>query len=105
MPLLDEDKRQSIDARLSKRQEIEQRFEGRQYISQHCRLCNWASNGLTLDEACEENDKHERSHPEYAEWEASQLGFEEIRESLHDHECQRDAHFEATPGHQKSTSP
>jgi len=87
MAKLDDAKRQSINTRLAKHKEVEEQYKNRQYASLSCRFCNWASNGLTLDEAIEENEKHERTHPEYAEWKANILGFDEIRDSLHDHEC------------------
>jgi hypothetical protein len=87
MPELDEAKRQSINARLAKHKEIEEGFKDKQYTSQNCRFCNWASNGLTLDEAIAKNREHERAHPEYEEFEANLLDFQEIRDSLHDHEC------------------
>lgn len=81
MPKLDEAKRQSINARLTKHKEIEDKFKDKQYYSQqHCRFCNWASNGLTIDEAIKENEKHERTHPEYVEWEDNKIGIDEIRE-------------------------
>jgi hypothetical protein len=87
MPKLDDAKRQSIDARLAKHKEIMDKYKGKEYCSQSCRFCNWASNGLTLDEAIAENEKHERTHFEYDEFEANMIGIDEIRDSLHDHEC------------------
>ncbi len=88
MPKLDAAKRKSIDDRLALHKRLRDSFEGREYVSQHCHLCNWASNGLTLEEAIEANRKHEDTHPETAQIEATGISLKEIRESLHDHDCQ-----------------
>ena len=54
---------------------------------QHCHLCNWASNGLTLHEAIVINRGHENSDPEWLEMQATVISTEEIVASIHDHEC------------------
>jgi len=87
MPFLNDDKRQSINSRITRHNEIMKVFENKQFTSQYCRLCNWASNGLTLDEAIQENGKHEATHPELTGLDATLFDFDEIRVSLHDHEC------------------
>jgi len=88
MPRLDPETKQSIDNRLEVHERITQSFKGRQYIALHCRFCNWASNGLTLEEAIAKNRKHEAHHPEMAEWKANEIGISEIVDSLHDHDCE-----------------
>ena len=88
MPELDSEKRKSINERLALHEELRGHYKDRQYISQHCHLCNWASNGLSFEEALEANKKHEATHPETAQIAMSEIGIDEIRDSLHDHECQ-----------------
>lgn len=87
MPKLSEEKRISIDKRLARSQAITDKFKNKQYISQQCRLCGWHSNGLTIEEAIEENRKHEATHPELEEFNNNILDIDEVRDSLHDHEC------------------
>ena len=64
-------------------------FEDRQYISSHCRLCNWASNGLTWEESYQANERHEEQHEEYSAWTVASDALPpwDTRASLHDHEC------------------
>ena len=88
MPNLNDGKRQSINERLALHKELYGHYKDRQYISQHCHLCNWVSNGLTIEEAIKANKEHEATHPETAQLAATQIGVGEIRDSLHDHECQ-----------------
>ena len=87
MPKLDDEKRAEIERKLATTRRIKESFEGRQLTSQHCRLCNLASNGLTFDEAIAENRIHEQTHPELAELEAATISFRDVRDNLHDHEC------------------
>lgn len=87
MTKLTEDKRKSIDACLAVRKRIEKSFEDRLYTSRYCFFCNWASNGLGLEEAVATNRMHEKTHPEYAEWVANEISFDEVPAFLHDHEC------------------
>jgi hypothetical protein len=65
MPKLSDEERAAIQARQDVHDRIATKLREVQYLSLHCRLCNWASNGLTIDEAGEANLAHERSHPEY----------------------------------------
>lgn len=87
MPKLSDDKRKSIAERQAVTERIRKSFEGMQYTAQCCRFCNWASNGLTLDEARKANREHERIHPEQAEFDANLLSISEIPQMLHDHDC------------------
>ena len=67
---------------------IQARYRGHQFTSLQCVLCNWSSNGLTLDEAVEANRAHQESHPDWAEWEATDIPMLDLVASLHaDHEC------------------
>ena len=59
MPCLTPEIRQSINARLAVHERIRSSYKDRQYMAMHCWLCNWASNGLTPEEAEEANRKHE----------------------------------------------
>ena len=88
MPKLDAEKRKSINERLALHEELRKSFEGRTYFTQHCHLCNWASNGLTFDEADEENQRHEATHPETAQIRVTEIDLWEVLLSLHDHDCQ-----------------
>ena len=88
MPELPNDQRQSIDERLAFHRELRDHYKDRKYTSQQCRLCGWSSNGLTLEEAIQANKEHEATHPETAQIEATKVSFDELRGSLHDHECQ-----------------
>lgn len=87
MPKLTDEQRTRINERLALHKRIRKTFEGRQYASQYCYLCNWASNGLTLDEAIEANDAHVKTHPEDAEMKVTSIPMNELRDSLHDHDC------------------
>lgn len=53
------------------------------YSVAFCNYCGWASNARDLDEACELNGAHERTHPEYEE----PKSLEDFVASLHDHDC------------------
>ena len=86
---LDDKKRQSINERLALHEELRAHYKDRQYMGQQCHLCGWTSNELTLDKAIEANKKHEATHPETAQIAATEIGMDEIRDSLHDHECVR----------------
>lgn len=90
MPRLDGEKRQSINARLARHTAIRASFEERLYVTVHCYLCNWSSNGLTYDEAAEANRAHiAATHAaEDAEMRATEISPMEIRDSLHDHDCE-----------------
>jgi len=87
MAKLDSEKRQSINERMALHTSLRKSFEECRYFNQCCNLCNWASNGLTAGEAIAENRKHEATHPETAQIKATMLSFQEIRDSLHDHDC------------------
>ena len=68
---------------------------GPQYITQHCRVCNWAVNGLDFDEAIAANCSHEYAvHPALMLWDAYQrTAFLDPPDhtlsikALHDHDC------------------
>lgn len=87
MTILDKKKRKSIDERLALHKRLRDSFDGKKYSSQHCRLCNWASNGLTFEEAIRLNKEHEATHPEAAQIEATTIDPFELIASIHDHEC------------------
>ena len=89
MPRLDDAVRESIDSRLARHQAIRDSFKGRIWVSQSCRLCNWASNGRTLDDAVKANHRHQqRQHgAEMAALEESRVSAPELRASFHDHDC------------------
>lgn len=87
MPLLDPDRRKSIDERLALYQTIKEQFKDRQYFSVYCYLCGWASNGLTLEEAGQVNCEHVATHPEDATIKATQIDIADLRDSFHDHDC------------------
>ncbi len=87
MPRLPEDQRQFVNTRIARHQQIKETFKGRQYTSQHCHLCNWASNGQTLDDAVTNNREHEAAHPEWAEWVAATIPAQDLLDSIHDHDC------------------
>ena len=90
MPKLDPDKRASIEGRLAVHQRIMDSFKDKQYLAQHCHFCNWASNGLSLDEAIAENRRHEEMDhaTEVAEMQATYISMSELGDSFHDHECE-----------------
>lgn len=89
MPLLSEQDRQRINEASDALKAIRDSFEGRQYFSMHCRLCNWASNGLTSDEAFQASKEHEQHHKEYSAWTAAGDALTPVDTVaiLHDHEC------------------
>jgi hypothetical protein len=87
MPILSDEERAAIQARQDVHDRITAKLREVQYRSYHCRLCNWASNGLTIDEAWEANLAHERSHPEYNAWTANTVPMSDIPKALHDHDC------------------
>lgn len=37
------------------------------WVQAFCQYCGWASNAMTIDEACADNEAHERTHPEFTE--------------------------------------
>ncbi len=88
MPFLTEEERTLVNTSLETSKRIRDSFADRQYASQHCRLCGWASNGLTFDQALEVSRSHEQTHPEYAEWTSSAIPIGLLQRSMHDHECQ-----------------
>ena len=88
MPLLDPESRQAYEQRLAVSRRIRDAFKDRQYRNAECRLCGWASNGLTPDEAWAANAAHERAHPEYTEWDSSTIHISDVHKLFHDHECQ-----------------
>jgi len=61
------------------------------YISLHCRVCNWASNGLSFDEALVTNQRHEyAAHPGLKKWDdfaRTHGGVFLDSKALHDHDC------------------
>ena len=83
MPKLSDEQRESVNRRLAVHARIRAAFEGRRYVSQYCFFCNWASNGLTLDEAAEANQKHEDAHPEIAEYDRAEISLQELQDSFH----------------------
>ena len=85
MTEIDQALRADIQDRIARRRAIEDAMP--QYSSQHCRLCNWATNGLDWEETLTAAAAHEEAHPEYQEWRSSTLSAKEIRATLHDHEC------------------
>lgn len=87
MPILDNETRKSISERHEIHQRIYGSFKGHYYVAVHCNLCNWTSNGLTLDEAVRANKVHKRIHPEEAQLDATEISPEEEIAFLHDHEC------------------
>ena len=87
MPEITSEKRDWINGRLDRRRAIEDSLT-EQYTSQHCHLCNWASNGLGLDLAVKENEAHQLTHPEFAEWASLEIPMGDLVDSIHDHECQ-----------------
>lgn len=87
MPKLDSEKRQSINERLALYTRIRESFKGKGYVTQHCALCNWASNGLTIEEAIKVSKLHDATHPETAQIEAAEINIDELRDLMHDHEC------------------
>lgn len=91
MPEITSEKRDRINVRLARRKELEELFTSHFYMSQHCHLCNWASNGLSLDLAVKENKAHQRTHPEWAEWESLEIPMGDLVDSIHDHECQMES--------------
>lgn len=88
MPRLTDKERKSINERMALQVKLLESFKGRQFVSQHCRLCNWASNGRTLEEAIKANKEHEATHPEIAQFRETELSPSELVASLHDHDCQ-----------------
>ena len=88
MPKLTDQERESINSRLRAHEAIMSRFRDKQYVSSCCRFCNWASNGLTLDEAWDANQKHEKTHQEYDEWETTEISLRQLQRSWHDHDCE-----------------
>ena len=87
MPILETEKRQRINAQRARRQEIHDAMP--KYLQLHCKLCNWAVNALTFDDAIEGVKVHQETHPEFEEWTTLTIPMNEIRDSLHDHECQQ----------------
>ena len=87
MPLLSDEERRSINERLQRENAIRAVFEDRQCLTIHCYLCNWASNGLTIEEAEGLNRRHEKRHLETAELESIEVSPAEFFALVHDHEC------------------
>ena len=90
MPKLTEEQRKSIKDRLDRHERIRHAYDGKRYISQSCYLCNWASNGASLDEAIEANHQHISGHHavEDREMRETAIPIKELTQSLHDHDCE-----------------
>lgn len=88
MPFLDQETRARVAKGLAERERIRQSFVGRSFVSVHCYLCQWASNGLTYEEAESANRVHVWLHPEDALMRAMPIGIRDLQRSLHDHECE-----------------
>ena len=86
MPRMDLNTRARIETQTARRRQIEEAQP--RYVQIHCHLCNWASNGLTLQEASQANRQHEEDHPEYTEWTTLKVPLDEIVQVVHDHDCQ-----------------
>ena len=86
---LGEATRDNINERLAASRAVRAQFAGQHWMQHYCYLCDWVSNGRTLNEAIAANELHIRTeHPvEDANMSTAQLQFEEIRASLHDHDC------------------
>ena len=90
MPRLTGEQRRKLDEHTTEVETIRVAFQDRQWIQQHCRLCNWASNGLSFDAAIAENQRHEATHPTFPESKrlaAIELPTSDLIASLHDHDC------------------
>lgn len=87
MPILSPEERARIEAKEATQRRILESFNARRWHTVHCHLCNWASNGLTFEEAQEKNRRHEEGHPEWQEYITAILTPEEFVAALHDHEC------------------
>lgn len=88
MPKLSDERRAKVEDSITRRAAILKAVrEQAYYTAQHCHFCNWASNGLTREEAVAGNKMHEATHPEYAEYMALQLPVQELLSAMHDHEC------------------
>lgn len=89
MPKLPDDQRQSIAARLAAARAVREQFEGHYFFTAQCGLCNWASNGVSPDDANAGSRDHQaRMHAqENAILEANRLSMAEIQASFHDHDC------------------
>ena len=87
MPRLTGEQRRKLDEHTTEVETIRVAFQDRQWIQQHCRLCNWASNGLSFDAATAENQRHEATHPESKRLAAIELPTSDLIASLHDHDC------------------
>ena len=92
MPKLTDAERESIDARYDIHERIRAEFDapGRQWTSQHCYLCNYASNGHDFDEAIAADAAHIQAEhaAEDAEMQATTISVREARASIHDHDCE-----------------
>lgn len=51
--------------------EIERRYKDKQYIFLTCPLCNFACNGLTIEESMASKEEHLKSHSDWPEYEAA----------------------------------
>lgn len=68
---------------------IEAKYHTKQKHHFECRLCGEMITALGAREVDEALDKHEKSHPEYAEWIAlsQEFSLTDLPKLLHDHDC------------------
>ena len=89
MPKLTDEQRARAAERDALHKKAFEDYGGPRHVSQHCRVCNWASNGPTLDEADAINREHEHRHPHVKEWDekAIAIPITEMSAYFHDHDC------------------
>jgi len=68
---------------------IEKKYHKQKKRHVECRLCGDMITTIEPDNNYEAWEKHERSHPEYAEWIAlrSEFSIADLSKLLHDHDC------------------
>ena len=88
MPKLTDEQRVLI-AESDRLYELAFRRSGPQYSQVQCRVCGWATNGRTFDEAVDLSRVHEYgAHPDLKTWDAYQLHLAAFPiAALHDHDC------------------
>jgi len=68
---------------------IEAKYHTKHKRHAECRLCGDMITAVEPDDAFEVLEKHERSHPEYAEWItlSEEFSLADLPKVLHDHDC------------------
>ena len=83
------DEQRALITELDRLYELAFRWSGPKYSQVQCRVCGWAANGMTLDEAADRSRIHEYGvHLDLKTWDEYQFHLASFPiAALHDHDC------------------